>query len=152
MFSAERAVILLTHGTNPSLSRFSYVGDTIWFIDKGQNIGKTHDSLSPYQEVWRESCFLLNGQLSLSCPWLRAKSPSHHLSLNRIGPFKDEARNVQPLVHPYSLVLGRLSLEDKKSYLPKTMRNFNCVAAHNIPQGIPKLSSCFLPMTSQNIP
>lgn len=82
MFSAERAVILLTRGTNPSLSRFSYVGDTIRFIDKGQNIGKNRDSLSPNQEFWRESCFLLNGQLSLSSPWLTAKIPSHHLSLN----------------------------------------------------------------------
>lgn len=94
MFSAERAVIPLTRGTNPSLSRFSSSGDTIWFIDKRQNIGKTSDSLSPYQEIWRGLCFLLSGQLSSSCPWLRAKSSSQHLSLSQIGPFKDEARNV----------------------------------------------------------
>lgn len=32
------------------------------------------------------------------------------------------------------------------------MRNFNCVAVQHVPQGIPKLGSCFLPMTSQIIP
>lgn len=152
MFSAERAVTLLTRGTNPSLSRFSYVGDTIWCIDKRQNIGKTRDSLSPYQEVWRESGFLLNGQPSLSCLWLRAKSPNHHLALNRISPLKDEARNVQLLICPYSLASHRVPLEDQRSHLTKTMRNFNCVAVHHSPQRIPKLGSCFLPTTSQNIP
>jgi hypothetical protein len=48
MSSTEWAVILLPRGTNPSLS---YSGDTIWLIDKRQPIGKTSDSLGPYQEV-----------------------------------------------------------------------------------------------------
>ena len=95
MFSAEWAVLLLTRGTNPSLSRFSYSGDSVRFIDKRQNIGDTGDPLSPHQEVWRGSCFLLSGQLSWSCPWPQAKSSSQHLSLNQIRAFKDEARNVQ---------------------------------------------------------
>lgn len=117
MFSAEQVVILLTCGTNPSLSCFSYLGDTIWFTDKRQHIGKTCDSLGLYQEVWRESYFLLNGPLSSSCPWIRAKSLSQHLSLNRIGPFKDEARSAQLLFYAFSLALARFSLDDKKSNL-----------------------------------
>lgn len=105
MSSAECTVILLTCGTNPSLSRFSYLGDTIWFIDERQHVGKTRDCLGPYQESWKESHFLLNGQLRSPRPWLRVKSSSQRLSLSQIGPFKDEVRSVQLLAYPSSLAL-----------------------------------------------
>ena len=134
MSSAECTVILLTCGTNPSLSRFSYLGDTIWFIDERQHIGKTRDCLGPYQESWKESRFLLNGQLRSPRPWLRAKSSSQHLSLSQIGPCKDEARSAQLLGYPSSFVLGGRPLDGKRSNLPETVRNFDYVAVQHSPK------------------
>lgn len=142
-----------TRDQPPSLT-FLFSGDIVRFIDKRQNIGETGDSLSPHQEVWRGSCFLLSGQLSWLCPWPQAKSSSQHLSLNQIRAFKDEARNVQKHSTGFLWkISGLISLDNEKFQLcswtihpPKEFMVFGSLVHGSW------LSLWFLPAISQVIP